>query len=100
LHLDVTPEDYPFRCPFCDRAEPTGSALGAHLRAAHNTSFAETYGGVCPVCGAVMASQSGIGMHLTKSHGVTGGTAVAFEWARLNGDPAGVVAERLAAWAR
>jgi hypothetical protein len=100
VRVEVGPEAYPFRCPLCDRPEPTGSALGAHLRSGHETNFAETYGAACAVCGTVMASPSGIGMHLVKSHSVTGGTAVAFEWARANGDPAGVVAERLAAWAR
>ena len=95
--LGVGPEEYPFTCPICHSPRPSGQALSAHMKARHaGVGIAEFYGLRCPVCGDEMNAYSGLGMHLTKTHGVTGGVAVGFEWARVNGDPAGVVAERLA----
>jgi hypothetical protein len=65
------------------------------MKTTHGTPMAAYYGNTCAVCGVEVNGSSGLGMHLNKTHGLAGGVAVAYEWARANGDPAGVVAERL-----
>lgn len=93
IHADASPQDYAPQCPRCGHQTATSAAMSAHLKAHHGLSMADAYGLACPVCGVEFGS-SGIGMHLVKGHGLTGGMTVAYEWARANGDPAGVVAAR------
>jgi rubredoxin len=80
-------------CPVCGASPSTFGAMSGHLRRMHGTTVTEAYGTVCPVCG----SDHGHGTHIARMHQIEGGMVGAFEWARANGDPAGVVAAQLAA---
>lgn len=88
------------QCLVCGHQAPTSSALGQHIKQAHGLSMTQMFGAACPLCGTEL-SATGMGMHLTKAHDVKGGMAAAFNVAREQGDPHGVVAvqDQLAAHA-
>ena len=85
-------------CLVCGEPVSTShkSALTDHLKRLHRTSVNEVYGLTCPVCGTDDVT---VGPHAARSHLDLGihGAADAFDWARANGDPFGVVAARTAA---
>lgn len=84
------------RCPICDLELPVGkTSVRDHLVRNHDTNTQALFGNVCPVCGGAVGY---MGQHVHRAHhelGLRNG-ADAFEWARVNGDPFGAYAERIA----
>lgn len=84
-------------CLVCGDSRTAPQAFRNHLGDAHGTDVGGVYGTTCPVCGKEHGSVQALGIHGSKTHADIGALDVAtlFQYARENGDPHGVVRERL-----
>lgn len=89
----------PFPCLLCRRTFATGGKFAYHVRNEHGITPGELYGENCPLCGAECVNQQGLAMHGQHSHEQPR-VSVLFDYARLHGDPVGIVAARVAMAAR
>ncbi|MEV8373028.1 hypothetical protein AB0P21_09840 [Kribbella sp. NPDC056861] len=84
------------QCLWCVLDYAASSAFTKHLKDLHGfDSSADAFGRVCPVCAQTDIEM--MGGHASRSHADIASTASElFVWARENGDPYGIYAERLA----
>lgn len=92
--VSTDPDGVP--CPLCGDVASSKDTFTSHLGRVHGTRPGVLFGSVCPVCG--QDDVASIGAHASRAHGALGirRAVDAFEWARVNGDPHGVYAARIA----
>lgn len=82
-------------CLWCVLDYFAGSASTMHLKDLHGLGRPDAFGRMCPVCPQIDIEV--MGGHASRSHGDIASTASElFVWARENGDPHGIYADRLA----
>jgi hypothetical protein len=92
--LHLPPSEQPVVCLLDDATFNTDGGLRQHLTGTHQTNVLGLYGHVCPLCQHQVGAQWN--RHVSAAHREFPNVSRLFAWARDNGDPHGVVKERLA----